>query len=140
MAANTSTANRGAVWTDTEVQALISVWSDSTVQNELDGAVRNKLVFQKVAQRLREKNVNRDWKQCRDKVKNLKTKYREVKDHNSETGRGRKNYKFYEQLDCILGHRPASAPVALLESQSQTPLQEALPSVTAAEETEGKNK
>ena len=100
-----NTANRGAVWTDTEVQALISVWSDSTVQNELDGAVRNKLVFQKVAQRLREKNVNRDWKQCRDKVKNLKTKYREVKDHNAETGRGRQNYKFYEQLDCILVSR-----------------------------------
>ena len=73
-----NTANRGAVWTDNEVQALISVWSDSTVQNELDGAVRNKLVFQKVAQWLHEKNVNKDWKQCRDKVKNLKTKYREA--------------------------------------------------------------
>ena len=24
----------GAVWTDTEVQALISIWSDSTVQNQ----------------------------------------------------------------------------------------------------------
>ena len=32
----------------------------------------------------------RGWQQCRTKVKNLKKKYRQVKDHNGQTGRGRK--------------------------------------------------
>ena len=70
-----ASANRGAVWTDNEVHALISVWSDSTVQNQLDGAVKNKVVFDKLAKKLKENwNVERDWKQCKDKIKNLKTK------------------------------------------------------------------
>ena len=58
-----------SVWTDNEVQALISIWSDSTVQNQLDDAVRNKVVFDKLAKKLKENwNVERDWKQCRDKI------------------------------------------------------------------------
>ena len=108
--------NRGTVWSDKEVQALIAIWGESNVQEELDGAVRNQAIFQRIAKQLGEQGYERDWKQCRAKIKNLKTKYREVKDHNSETGRGRKTCKFYNELDKILGHRPASAPSYLLDT------------------------
>ena len=37
--------------------------------------------------------------------------YIETKDHNGETGRGRKTCKFYRELDEILGHMPASTPL-----------------------------
>ena len=49
-------------------------------------------------------------------LKNLKSDYRAVKDHNGETGRGRKSCKFYSQLDGILGLRPASAPSVLVDT------------------------
>ena len=39
-----------------------------------------------------------------------------MKDHNGETGRGRKTCKFFKELDSILGHRPASVPAALLNT------------------------
>ena len=42
--------------------------------------------------------------------------YRTVKDHNNETGRGRKTCKFFEELDEILGHRPASTPHVLVDT------------------------
>ena len=45
-----------------------------------------------------------------------KTKYREIKDNNNKTGRGRKSCKFYKELDKILGHRPASVPTVLLDT------------------------
>ncbi len=48
-ATSTPTTNRGAVWSEKEVKALIAVWGESTVQNELDGAVRNKVVFQHIS-------------------------------------------------------------------------------------------
>ena len=48
--------------------------------------------------------------------KNLKAKYREIKDNNNKTGRGRKTCKFYKELDRILGHRPALVPSALLDT------------------------
>ena len=53
--------------------------------------------------------------------KNQKSKkrihvYRQTKDHNGQTGRGRKVCKFYRELDSILGHRPASVPAVLLDT------------------------
>ena len=104
--------NRGTVWSDKEVKALIAIWGESNVQEELD------------------------WKQCRAKIKNLKTKYREIKDHNGETGRGRKTCKFYKELDRILGHRPASVPASLLDTgDSSSTLAE---SQESEEEIDGK--
>ena len=35
--------NRGAAWSDTEVKALIAIWGEGNVQEELDGAIRNKV-------------------------------------------------------------------------------------------------
>ena len=41
-----------------------------------------------------------------------------VKDHNGVTGNGRRTCKFYDKLDAILGHRPASAPSVLMDAGS----------------------
>ena len=108
--------NRGAIWDDKEVQTLLVIWGEDKIQEELDGAVRNKAVFERIAKQLHEQGFERDWKQCRAKVKNLKTKYRVIKDNNNKTGRGRKSCKFFKELDGILGHRPASVPSALLDT------------------------
>ena len=113
MSSQTTTTNRDCAWSDDEVKALLTVWGESNIQEELDGAVRNKTVFVHISKKLSELGHDRDWQQCRVKVKNLKKKYREVKDHNGETGRGRKTCKFFKELDAILGHRPASVPWTL---------------------------
>ena len=52
------------------------------------------------------------------KSKTLKNNYREVKDHNGETGRGRKVCKFYKELDVIMGHRPVSVSTAIFDTGS----------------------
>ena len=65
---------------------------------------------------MRKEGYDRDWQQCRTKIKNLKKEYREVKDN--QTGRGRKTCKYFLELDSILGHRPASVPAALLDTGS----------------------
>ena len=87
---------------------------------ELDGAVRNKVVFQEISRKLQNEGYSRDWEQCRTKIKNLKKEYRAVKDHNNETGRGRKTCKYFDELDEILGHRPASVPTILLDTGSSS--------------------
>ena len=106
-----------ASWTDLEVKSLLAIWNDSKIQEELDGAVRNKAVYEKIAQKMKEQGHQPDWKQCPSKVK--KTKYREVKDHNNKTGNGRKECKFFSELENILGHRPASVPADPRSSSSQ---------------------
>ena len=129
--------NRGTVWSDKEVKALIAIWGESNVQEELDGAVRNQAIYQRIAKQLHEQGYERDWKQCRAKIKNLKTKYREVKDHNGETGRGRITCKFYKELDRILGHRPASVPSSLLDTGDSSSTQ--VEPQESEEEIDGKN-
>ena len=109
--------NRGSAWSDEEIKALLSIWGDSKVQDELDGAVRNKTVFVDIQKQLAELGYERDWRQCRSKVKNLKAEYRKVKDNNGETGSGRKTCRFF---DGILGHRPASVPSILLDTATGT--------------------
>ena len=130
--------NRGTTWSDKEVKALLAIWGDSKIQEELDGAVRNQVVFERIAKQLKEQGIKRDWKQCRAKVKNLKTKYREVKDNNSKTGKGRQTCKFYSRLDVILGHRPASVPSVLLDTGEPSGTQPDIEDESEEEEINGK--
>ena len=85
----------GEAWS---VKALISIWGESKIQEELNGAIRNKTIL------------------CRAKIKHPQAQYRKVKDRNGETGTGRISCKFYTELDHILGYRPASVPNILLDA------------------------
>ena len=127
----TASTSRGSSWSDNEVRALISIWGE-----ELDGAVRNQVIFNDIATKMREKGYERDWKQCRT---NLKKEYRQTKDHNGQTGRGRKVCKFYRELDDILGHRPASVPAVLLDTGTTSSSTTEAPTAESEEiETNGK--
>ena len=119
--------NCEALWSDEEVLG------EDKIQQELDGASRNKPIFVAIAKKMNEKGYNGDWQQCKAKIKNLKGEYRAVKDHNNGTGRGRKTCKFFSELDEILGCRAASVPSVLLESCSALDLQ----SVGDAEDGDG---
>ena len=63
-------------WSDAEVKALISICGKRKVQEELDGAVRNKAIFVGIQKKLAKQGYDCDWQQCRSKIKNLKGDYR----------------------------------------------------------------
>jgi len=48
------------LWEEDEIKALIAVWGETGIQEELDGAVRNKVVFKDVAKKLHEMGYRRD--------------------------------------------------------------------------------
>ena len=83
--------------------------------------VQSKIKIKKICRdtkkKIAEQGYERDWQQCRSKLKNLKPDNRKVKDNNGETGRGRKTCS---ELDSILGHRPASVPTTLLDTGNST--------------------
>jgi hypothetical protein len=60
--ASTSTSSRGSLWSDEEVRVL----------EELDGAVRNKVIYQDISKKLHEQGYNREWEQCKTKIKKNK--------------------------------------------------------------------
>ena len=105
-------------WTESETKALLSVWGSEQIQSELEGVVRNKNIYEKISNQLSKNGVSRNWKQCRDRVKNLLAKYRKVKDNNRQTGNNRQNCPFYNEIDVIFGTRPVSVPPVVVESLS----------------------
>ena len=119
-----SKADRGRNWTDEETLVLVSVWSDDVVQTELEGCHRNQHFFQKMSDELRKQGYNRTWEKCREKVKKLKKQYKEVIDNNKETGRKRKTFKYFTEMDGVLGHRPAIRPPMVISSSGKSPLLE----------------
>ena len=119
MASASSSGNsRGNNWTDSETFALLDQWADETVQTELEGNPRNQAIYERIASALREHDIIRSANQCRDKIKKLKASYKKAKDNNGKTGKGRSIWKFYDIIDRVLGHRPASQPYAVIDTSS----------------------
>ena len=122
-AARTTAVNkRGTMRQDEEVNALLAVWGEEDIQAKLDGVTRNIKVLEAIAQRLHDFGFEgRTAVQCREKIKKLKGDYRKIKAHNNKSGRNCKTSKYMEQLDSILGHRPATeSPVVLQSTQQET--------------------
>ncbi|XP_047710957.1 bifunctional phosphoribosylaminoimidazole carboxylase/phosphoribosylaminoimidazole succinocarboxamide synthetase isoform X5 [Prionailurus viverrinus] len=94
-----SDTEAGKHWCDNEVRALIHIWSDEKIKQTLERATRNKEIFEEIARRLMQFGIDRDWKQCRTKYKNLKYEYRVLQKKN---GNPQRKMRFYEEVDCIL--------------------------------------
>ena len=61
-------AERGRVWSDEEIAVLLSAWGEEAIQRQLLGAVRNTIPYKAIAEELRKKGYERDFKQCREKI------------------------------------------------------------------------
>ena len=108
---------RGAIWQDEEVVALIALWGEEDIQAKLEGTTRNIKVFETISNKLKDLGFeSRTAVQCREKVKKLKADYRKMKAHNNRSGRNRKTSRYMDQLDLILGHRPASQSLVVFQS------------------------
>lgn len=127
----------GKHWTEEEVKALLSVWSEKNIRKQLHGTLRNKGIFIYIAKRLQELGVCRDWKQCRAKYKNLKYEYRTVKyAHNS--GDVTKTMKFFHDLDAILRYEPVTQ-LAAEENGRCSATETQLNTSPTTDSTQGKN-
>ena len=95
---------------------LIEQWGEQGIQEQLEGAKRNKHVYEKLSGALAKEGVRKSGEQCRTKVKKLRQDYKKIKDKHNLTGRGRTTWKFYEPLNEILGTRPATCPPVVLDT------------------------
>lgn len=86
--------------------ALLRIWAEEGIQRQLQGSTRNKDIFVQISRRLLQQGVERDWKQCRTKYKNLKYLYRSLQRGKGDIGDPRRIMRFYDQLDALLS-RPS---------------------------------
>ena len=59
---------------------------------------------------------DRSGTQCRDKIKKLGAEYRKFKDKHGKTGTGHSSWKFFDDMDKILGHKPATCPPTVIDT------------------------
>ncbi|KAI8490389.1 hypothetical protein Bbelb_316570 [Branchiostoma belcheri] len=91
------------------------MWSEQAVQAKLE-SFRNKEGYAMLEKALREEGYVRSAKQIQVKLRDLKAGYRKCKKKNNRSGNGRTSCPFYQELDVVLGTRPATEPSFLLET------------------------
>ena len=123
-------------WTDAEVFKLIDLWKEEGIQEQLEGSTRNRQVYEKLTAELSKAGSKKTGEQCRSKVKKLHQEYKEIKDNNGLTGRGRSKWKYYDVLNEILGNRPATRPPVVINTTSTETLTETNENPTATGDAE----
>uniref|UniRef100_UPI0037E748B6 bifunctional phosphoribosylaminoimidazole carboxylase/phosphoribosylaminoimidazole succinocarboxamide synthetase isoform X2 n=1 Tax=Semicossyphus pulcher TaxID=241346 RepID=UPI0037E748B6 len=92
----------GRNWSEQEVRALVQVWSDERVCRQLESSTRKRDIFVQISNRLMQQGIDRDWKQCHTKYKNLKYLYRSLQRGMTEETDPRRIMRFYNEVDAIM--------------------------------------
>ncbi|XP_056463385.1 uncharacterized protein LOC130403195 [Gadus chalcogrammus] len=109
----------GLRWGDSEVECLLEIWADDSIQSQLDTTHKNSGVFGAIRDYLEHRGYHRTMGQCRDKVKKLRFQYLRVRDALRRSGlssdeKGR--FPWYDAVDLIIGHKTSSVPRVLESS------------------------
>lgn len=108
-----------STWSEEETLKLIEVWGEGAIQAMLEGSKRNKGIFVRISQTMEASGYQKTGEQCNTKIKKLRFEYKKIKDKKGKTGEGLKCWKYFEAMDSILGHKPATQPPVLVESSHE---------------------
>lgn len=92
------------------MRALIRVWSDERVCKQLESSTRKRDIFVQISNRLMQQGIERDWKQCHTKYKNLKYLYRSLQRGRTEETDPRRLMRFYDEVDAIMTRTTTGSP------------------------------
>nr|XP_048705506.1 uncharacterized protein LOC125636460 [Caretta caretta] len=107
---------RVPAWTEQEVRDLIAVWGEESVPSELRSSFRNAKTFVKISQGMKDRGCNKDPKQCRVKLKELRQAYQKTREANGHSGSEPKTCRFCDELHAILGGSATTTPAVLFDS------------------------
>ncbi|XP_073189215.1 zinc finger and SCAN domain-containing protein 29-like [Lepidochelys kempii] len=107
---------RAPAWTEREIRDLIAVLGEESVLSELRSSFRNAKTFVKISQGMRDRGHNRDLKQCRVKLKELRQTYQKTREANGRSGSEPQTCRFYDELHAILGGSATTTPAVLFDS------------------------
>ncbi|MCI4392111.1 hypothetical protein PGIGA_G00142090 [Pangasianodon gigas] len=114
-------------WKDSETKELLSIRSEEEIIRQLNGTVRDAVVYEKITQKLKERGVLREKTQVINKLKTLRKKFHQINQRSSQLGKS--DWPYFDMCHYIWGGGRSANPVALL-----SPL-EPFPSENEAEAT-----
>ena len=83
---------------------------------------RNKDVFEDILHNMKKKypDLELTWQQIRTKIKSLKQDYKKAKKAHDISGTGRTRFRYFDEMNEILGDRPATYPKHSMDTSSST--------------------
>lgn len=114
---------KGALWSRVEVEFLLEIWADDTIQDELDKTHKNSKIYSKIRDVLNSRGFNRTTEQCRDKIKKMRCQYLKIRDALRRSGSSldeKDKIFWFDAVDKILGQKPCSEAVMFEPQESRT--------------------
>lgn len=93
---------RAAHWTISETKAFVELWGDDRVQIALYDNYRNEVQYKRLSDKMRKMGFHRHLEQCRQRAKDLRRGFKEIKDGNLHSNRARQTMPFFSLLDRFL--------------------------------------
>lgn len=99
-------------WKDSETKELLSIRSEEEIIRQLNGTVRDAVVYEKITQKLKERGVLREKTQVINKLKTLRKKFHQIKQRNAQLGNS--DWPYFDMCHYIWGSGRSANPVVLL--------------------------
>ncbi|OXU19713.1 hypothetical protein TSAR_001206 [Trichomalopsis sarcophagae] len=103
------------VWSDAETLLLIKLYKDNDAAYN-EGKMTYKTFWKRIIDVMVSKGYNVTTSRCTSKMDSLKRMYKNVKDHNAQSGNDKKTCNFYEELDELFNKKPWINPLSVAES------------------------
>lgn len=105
------------IWSLLEEKALVSVRINMDKAFS-SGIKDHRNMWGKVRSELNNLDISATQTQIINKWNQLKKRYKEVKDHNRQTGNDRKKFKFIEEFDDLYGEKASTEPMFNIDSMT----------------------
>ncbi|XP_037616689.1 uncharacterized protein LOC119482862 isoform X2 [Sebastes umbrosus] len=97
-------------WSKNEVQALLTLWANPAVQDELRLNLKNHKVYASLSAKLASLGFNKEPKKCREKIKKLKQDYKRIKNSQHKCGsNSTRKSVWFAIMDDVLSSKAAAA-------------------------------
>ncbi|XP_066484644.1 uncharacterized protein [Tiliqua scincoides] len=93
---------RAAHWSTSETEAFVELWGDDHVQTALYDNYRNEVQYKRLSERMGKMGFHRNLEQCRQRAKDLRRGFKEIKDGHLHSNRARQTMPFFSLLDRFL--------------------------------------
>lgn len=114
------------MWTNELTLALITLVEEHQI--EFQNSIK-KYIWIKISKKLQDKfDFSITWQQCDTKWKGLLKMYKDIKEHNSKSGKARKRWEYFEVMNKMLHDKSEITPVATCSSSKGLTINEELSS------------
>ncbi|XP_018308770.1 uncharacterized protein [Mycetomoellerius zeteki] len=99
-----------------------------------------KRIWRIIANKFNQRGYNITEEQCDVKWKNLKQKYRSIRDRNNQTGTARECWEYFDIIDDFINIKPEVAPASIASSSHGFRIRQSSPHTDQSEDPNDENK